>query len=107
MLEEDLLVTAGRRRRAPGWLWTVLTLVALAALPAQYLYYHFDALARHESTRPWLENLCLVARCTLPARVDISCILSAHLLVRAHPALPTALAIHLLLHNRPALASAC
>src|SRR5690554_1061122 len=45
MLEEDLLVTAGRRRRAPGWLWTVLTLVALAALPAQYLYYHFDALA--------------------------------------------------------------
>lgn len=100
MLEEDLLVTAGRRRRAPGWLWTVLTLVALAALPAQYLYYHFDALARHESTRPWLENLCLVARCELPARVDISRIRSANLLVRPHPEFPNALAIDVILYNR-------
>jgi len=100
MLEEDLLVTAGRRRRAPGWLWTVLTLAALAALPAQYLYYHFDALARHESTRPWLENLCLVARCELPARVDISRIRSANLLVRPHPEFPNALAIDVILYNR-------
>lgn len=100
MLEEDLLVTAGRRRRAPGWLWTVLTLVALAALPAQYLYYHFDALARHESTRPWLENLCLLARCELPARVDISRIRSANLLVRPHPEFPNALAIDVILYNR-------
>ena len=100
MLEEDLLVTAGRRRRAPGWLWTVLTLVALAALPAQYLYYHFDALARHESARPWLENLCLLARCELPARVDISRIRSANLLVRPHPEFPNALAIDVILYNR-------
>src|SRR5690554_7565651 len=57
MLEEDLLVTAGRRRRAPGWLWTVLTLVALAALPAQYLYYHFDALARHERSEEHTSEL--------------------------------------------------
>src|SRR5690606_25746109 len=100
MLEEDLLVTAGWRRRAPGWLWTVLTLVALAALPAQYLYYHFDALARHESTRPLLENLCLLAPCELPARVDISRIRSTNLLVRPHPEFPNALAIDVILYNR-------
>lgn len=100
LLEEELLVPAATRRRAPNWLWTALTLVALLALPAQYLYYQFDALARHESTRPWLENLCLLARCDLPARVDISRIRSANLLVRPHPEFPNALAIDVILYNR-------
>lgn len=100
ILEEELLGLENQRRRPPSWLWSSLALLALLALPAQYLYYNFDALAHDQRSRPLLENLCLLARCELPARVDISRIRSANLLVRAHPEFPNALAIDVILYNR-------
>lgn len=100
LLEEELLASPAPRRRTPSWLWTSLALLALLALPAQYLYYNFDALARDQRSRPLLENLCLLASCKLPARVDISRIRSTNLLVRPHPEFPNALAIDVILYNR-------
>ena len=100
MLEEELLNETPVRRRPPSWLWGTLALLALLALPAQYLYYNFAALAHDQRSRPLLENLCLVARCELPARVDISRIRSTNLLVRPHPEFPNALAIDVILYNR-------
>lgn len=100
MLEAELLAEPTARRRSPSWLWTSLTLLALLALPAQYLYYNFDALARDQRSRPLLESLCLLARCELPARVDISRIRSTNLLLRPHPEFPNALAIDVILYNR-------
>lgn len=100
MLEEELLFETTPRRRSPSWLWGSLALLALLALPAQYLFYNFDALARDQNNRPLLENLCMLVRCELPARVDISRIRSTNLLVRAHPEFPNALAIDVILYNR-------
>lgn len=100
MLEQELLDATRRPRRPPSWLWTSLAMVALLALPIQYLFYNFDALARDQRSRPLLENICLLARCELPARVDISRIRSTNLLVRPHPEFPNALAIDVILYNR-------
>ena len=100
ILEEELLSEAPARRRSPPWLWTSLALLALLALPTQYLLYNFDALARDQHSRPVLENICLLVRCELPARVDISRIRSTNLLVRPHPEFPNALAIDVILYNR-------
>lgn len=100
MLEEELLREGPARRRTLSWLWTPLALLALLALPAQYLFYNFDALARDQHSRPVLENICLLVRCELPARVDISRIRSTNLLVRPHPEFPNALAIDVILYNR-------
>lgn len=100
LLEEQLLGEAPAPRRRRTGLWTTLALLALLALPAQYLFYNFDALARDERHRPLLESICLMAQCELPARVDISRIRSTNLLVRPHPEFPSALAIDVILYNR-------
>lgn len=99
VLESELLAAPSQQRPRRG-LWTGLALAALLALPAQYLYYNFDGLARDQRTRPLLEDFCLLARCELPARVDISRIRSTNLLVRTHPEFPNALAIDAILYNR-------
>lgn len=88
-----------RRRRRSG-LWALLCLIAAAALAGQFVYYNFDALARDERTRGWLETTCLLAGCQLPARVDTELLRSSNLLVRAHPEFPNALAIDAMLYNR-------
>lgn len=100
LLEEELLSGPPARPRQRTWLWNSLCLLALLVLAGQFFYYNFDALARDQRTRPLLENLCLIARCELPARVDISRIRSANLLVRQHPEFPNALAIDVILYNR-------
>lgn len=100
LLEEELLSGPPARPRQRAWLWNSLCLLALLALAGQFFYYNFDALARDQRSRPLLENLCLIARCELPARVDISRIRSANLLVRQHPEFPNALAIDVILYNR-------
>lgn len=99
-LDDVLLESRPPRPRQRPWLWGSLCLLALLALPAQFVYYHFDALARDQRSRPLLENLCFLAQCELPARVDISRIRSANLLVRQHPEFPNALAIDVILYNR-------
>ncbi len=100
LLEEELLSGPPARPRQRTWLWNSLCLLALLVLAGQFFYYNFDALARDQRSRPLLENLCLIARCELPARVDISRIRSANLLVRQHPEFPNALAIDVILYNR-------
>ena len=100
LLEEELLAEPPARRRQRTWLWNSLCLLALLALAGQFFYYNFDALARDLRSRPLLESLCLIAQCELPARVDISRIRSANLLVRPDPEFPNALAIDVILYNR-------
>ncbi|MEJ6655175.1 MAG: DUF3426 domain-containing protein [Pseudomonas sp.] len=100
LFDESLLEEAPTRRPQRPWLWGTLCLLALLALSAQFFYYNFDALARDQRSRALLENLCFIAQCELPARVDISRIRSANLLVRQHPEFPNALAIDVILYNR-------
>ncbi len=100
LLDEVLFQEPPPRRPQRLWLWGTLCLLALLALPAQFVYYNFDAMARDQRTRPVLESLCLLASCEVPARVDISRLRSANLLVRTDAEFPNALAIDVILYNR-------
>ncbi|SDS98156.1 DUF3426 domain-containing protein [Pseudomonas oryzae] len=80
--------------------WLLLILLALAGLAAQYLYYHFDELARQERLRPWLEQACAPLGCTLPPRVDVGLVKSSNLTVRNHPTHPGALTVDAIIYNR-------
>lgn len=65
-----------------------------------YSLLHFDELARHDQTRPWLEHICPVLGCTLPLRVDLAQIKSSNLVVQTHPEFKGALFVEALLYNR-------
>ncbi|GGE32611.1 hypothetical protein GCM10007421_03000 [Halopseudomonas oceani] len=89
-----------RRRARHNWLWGLLCVLALAGLAAQATYYNLEAWSRDDRLRPALENVCLIAGCHLPTRVDISQIRSSNLLVRPHPEFPNTLDINLIIYNR-------
>ncbi|ACO76943.1 hypothetical protein AvCA_06930 [Azotobacter vinelandii CA] len=84
--------------------WIALNLLAIAILAGQYLWFHYDELARQDSYRPWFERLCPYLGCSLPPRVDIARIRSSNLVVRNHPEFAGALVVDAILYNRAAFA---
>ena len=106
-LEDEPLHLDWEARRRPWgrWLgWGALNLLALLALAGQYVFYNFDALARQDQYRPWLEQLCPVVGCELPSRVDIEQIRSSNLVVRSHPDFTGALVVDAIIYNRASFA---
>lgn len=104
-LVDDPLQLDWQKRRTP-WgkrlLWLALTLVAAAALAGQYVWYHFDELARQDQYRPWFQQLCPSVGCTVPSKVDIDKIKSSNLVVRSHPDFNGALVVDAIIYNRAA-----
>jgi predicted Zn finger-like uncharacterized protein len=80
--------------------WGLLSLLVALGLLGQYSWYHFDELARQNQYRPWLEDICPLLGCSLPAKVDIRLIKSSNLVVRSHPQFGGALRIDAILYNR-------
>ena len=102
-VEDEPLQLDWQPRRTPWgrWLgWSLLILIALAGLVGQYVFYNLDELARQERYRPWLEQICPLAGCTLPSRVDIEQIRSSNLVVRSHPDFNGALVVDAIIYNR-------
>ena len=81
------------------WLWRAVILVAALGLPAQYIQYNFDSLARHQQYRPLFQTLCQVSGCQLPALHDIGLIRSSNLMVRSHPKAQNALVVDAMMTN--------
>ncbi|MDD0977402.1 DUF3426 domain-containing protein [Pseudomonas fontis] len=81
-------------------LWSLLILLASAALAGQYIAYHFDELARQDQYRPWFQQLCPSLGCKVPSKVDISRIKSSNLVVRSHPDFSGALIVDAIIYNR-------
>ncbi|QXI37953.1 DUF3426 domain-containing protein [Pseudomonas xantholysinigenes] len=94
----------GWEKPAPNWgkrlLWGLLTLVAAGLLAFQYVWYHFDEMARQDQYRPWFQQLCPMFGCQVPTRVDISRIKSSNLVVRSHPDFKGALIVDAIIYNR-------
>lgn len=102
LVDEPLYLDDRPRARKPRlqWLWALLSIAAALALLGQVAVYNYTALAHNERIRPIMEQLCFVAGCELPARVDIELVRSSNLVVRPHPDFPNALAIDVILYNR-------
>ncbi|PWB30604.1 DUF3426 domain-containing protein [Pseudomonas sp. SDI] len=81
-------------------LWSLLIMLAAAALAGQYIAYHFDELARQDQYRPWFQQVCPTLGCKVPSKVDISRIKSSNLVVRSHPDFSGALIVDAIIYNR-------
>lgn len=92
------------QRPKPRWgrrlAWGLLILLALAGLAAQYIWYHFDQLARQDQYRPWFQEFCPQLGCKVPSKVDISLLKSSNLIVRSHPEFQGALIVDAIIYNR-------
>ncbi|KPY37573.1 Uncharacterized protein ALO52_04439 [Pseudomonas syringae pv. primulae] len=80
--------------------WALLILLALVGLAGQYIWYHFDQLARQDQYRPWFQQLCPQIGCKVPSKVDISLLKSSNLVVRSHPEFQGALIVDAIIYNR-------
>lgn len=87
-----------REKRWPKLLWGAGLVIGLGLLPAQYLYFNFNNLARGE-LRPWLANACDLIGCLLPAQSDPAHIRTGSLIVRSHPTTRGALAVDAIITN--------
>ncbi|MFA1027108.1 family finger-like domain protein [Pseudomonas syringae pv. helianthi] len=92
------------QRPKPRWgrrfAWGLLILLALAGLAGQYVWYHFDQLARQDQYRPWFQQICPQIGCKVPTKVDISQLKSSNLVVRSHPEFQGALVVDAIIYNR-------
>jgi len=94
----------GWEKPKPNWgkrlLWGVLTLLAAGLLAFQYVWFHFDEMARQDQYRPLFQQLCPMLGCEVPTRVDIARIKSSNLVVRSHPDFKGALIVDAIIYNR-------
>ena len=92
------------QRPKPRWgrrlAWSFLALLALAGLLGQYVWYHFDELARQDQYRPWFQQICPQIDCKVPSKVDITLLKSSNLVVRSHPEFKGALVVDAIIYNR-------
>ncbi|MFJ4345761.1 DUF3426 domain-containing protein [Pseudomonas sp. NPDC089401] len=94
----------GWEKPRPNWgkrlLWGGLSLLAAGLLAFQYVWFHFDEMARQDQYRPIFQQLCPMLGCEVPTRVDIGRIKSSNLVVRSHPDFKGALIVDAIIYNR-------
>ncbi|WP_449430983.1 DUF3426 domain-containing protein [Pseudomonas putida] len=94
----------GWEKPRPNWgkrlLWGVLCLLAAGLLAFQYIWFHFDEMARQDQYRPIFQQVCPLVGCKVPTRVDIGRIKSSNLVVRSHPDFKGALIVDAIIYNR-------
>ncbi len=82
-----------------SWLTMVLILLGLVALPAQVLWFQYDAWTMNPGYRPIYETVCRVAGCTLPPMADVALIDAQRSVIRNHPDQPDARVVDVLMVN--------
>lgn len=102
-LTDDPLQLSWQKTK-PRWgrrlLWMLLALIALLGLAGQYVWYHFDELARQDQYRSWFQDICPQVGCKVPSKVDIKLLKSSNLVVRSHPEFQGALVVDAIIYNR-------
>ncbi len=105
-IEDDLSLACplqpppARASRRPAARTGLLVAGLLLGTALGYLLASWSSLARDEQLRPWLDGLCSLAGCELPAPVDLGRLKSTNLVVRRHPDFSGALVADAILYNR-------
>lgn len=73
--------------------WFLASLLMVGAIVLQYAYFNRMQLAENGQYRPWLEELCAVARCNLPLRQALNSIELIDHAVQSHPRYANSLVI--------------
>lgn len=83
-------------------LWMLGILLMFALLPLQFMHHQRNLLAESPKWRPWLEQICAVTGCELPAKRDISAFELSGNTVQSHPQHANSLLITATLVNNAA-----
>jgi predicted Zn finger-like uncharacterized protein len=81
------------RNRMVTLAWGVGVILLSALLVLQYAYFARENLAERAHLRPWLQSMCRLFACTIPARRDPGAIRIIARELREHPSLPDALSV--------------
>lgn len=92
--------TTPRRSLLAGALWTLGSLLLLAALALQYVYLNRTVLVHKAQLRPLLEYMCSYTACSLPPRRDLEALTLIERDIRSHDQFQGALTISATLQNR-------
>lgn len=92
--------TAPRSSMLAGLLWTLGSLLLLAALALQYVYLNRTVLVHKAELRPLLEFMCTYTACALPPQRDLAALTLIERDIRSHDQFQGALTISATLQNR-------
>lgn len=93
-----------RRSALATFTWTVGSLLLIAALFVQLVYFNRNDLARNNDLRPWLEQMCGYLDCRIPLREAITAIEIIDRDIRSNPDHAGQLAIDAIFVNNAAFA---
>ncbi len=80
-------------------IWNSAIAALLVLLLAQYVFFNFDRLAKSSTSRPYIQTVCHVFGCTLPAVENWRYIKIQNLVVRKHPQIANVLSVDAILLN--------
>jgi len=90
-----------RKRGRSNVFWSLLGLLLLAVLVAQYFWFtQRDTVLQHAQVRPVLETICQYANCTLPATRDLQQLKITNNSMDKHDAQPGAVSLHFIFSNQ-------
>jgi hypothetical protein len=101
-LPVDLLSTRAGQRKAEVkslLIWSAAALGLAVLLLAQYIFFNFDRLAKTSTSRPYIQTICHLVGCQLPAVENWRYIRIQNLVVRKNPQVANALIIDAILLN--------
>lgn len=104
VIPPELRAESRQRKSRFGLLGTMILmtaiLVSLAALILQYAYYNRESLVKIPQLRPWMEQACQLANCTLPAPKDHSKVVLSSKNIFTHPNTQNALMVSATITNQ-------
>lgn len=88
-----------RSRLPKQLLWGTLSVLAIAILGAQFLWFNFEDYSRKQPWRDGFATICPIAGCELPSLAAPEKVKAYNLVVRSHPRAESALIIDSILRN--------
>ena len=92
--------TAKKRSSARPLIWLLLATVLVVVGAGEWIWLQRDTFAHQDSRRPWLENMCSVIGCEVPAYRNLKKIAISNRDMRSHPDDPQGLQLNALLTNK-------